>query len=348
MYNYAILANPGHNRIYFDTAITIACSEIEAILSGIDIELVDIGVREIGLPSSICFATHNPLPPEAIQALCSSSIYYVLFERQADGWFKPITPAPLFTFPESMTQILRYTGKTNEQFTRLMVNLALSACKTQAKQKQGQITLIDPMCGKGTTLYEGWVRGFNVAGIEINDKWALEINNYVTKFLKQGRFKHKARKEKRNLSNGKKLCDCYIFDAAATKEAFAAKQTQSFHLYPADTRQANLLLKKKSCDIMVSDLPYGVQHGSKQGAQEGKMDRSPLTLLEDAIPAWKPALKQHGAVVLSFNEFTLKWREVADLFSRNGFDVLDTPSFTGYLHRVDQSIKRNLLVAVKR
>ncbi len=33
-----------------------------------------------------------------------------------------------------MVQILKYNGKTNEQFTRLMVNLALSACKTGSKK----------------------------------------------------------------------------------------------------------------------------------------------------------------------------------------------------------------------
>ncbi|MGU3841326.1 TRM11 family SAM-dependent methyltransferase, partial [Vibrio diabolicus] len=39
MYHYAILANPGHNRIYFDSAMTIACSELKAILAsqGVDV-----------------------------------------------------------------------------------------------------------------------------------------------------------------------------------------------------------------------------------------------------------------------------------------------------------------------
>lgn len=38
-----------------------------------------------------------------------------------------------------MSQILRYTGKTNEQFTRLMVNLGVSAANTDSTQ----LTLMD-------------------------------------------------------------------------------------------------------------------------------------------------------------------------------------------------------------
>ncbi|MDW2255275.1 DNA methylase, partial [Vibrio sp. 1569] len=38
MYHYAILANPGHNRIYFDSAMTIACSELKAILASEGVE----------------------------------------------------------------------------------------------------------------------------------------------------------------------------------------------------------------------------------------------------------------------------------------------------------------------
>jgi tRNA G10 N-methylase Trm11 len=70
-------------------------------------------------------------------------------------------------------------------------------------------------------------------------------------------------------------------------------------------------------------------------------------LLAEALPAWKKVLKKNGAVVLSFNEFTLKWKDLAQLFESQGWKVMDEAPFTGYLHRVDQSINRNIIVAVK-
>ena len=107
-----------------------------------------------------------------------------------------------------------------------------------------------------------------------------------------------------------------------------------------------MLAKKNSCDILVSDLPYGVQHGSKN-AKDPKLDRSPVELLKEAAPAWKAVMKQKGALVISFNEFTLKWKEAEEALTEAGFKVLDKEPYINYLHRVDQSINRNLIVAIK-
>ena len=46
MYHYAILANPGHNRIYFDSAMTIACSELKAMLASEGVEVTEIGSKD--------------------------------------------------------------------------------------------------------------------------------------------------------------------------------------------------------------------------------------------------------------------------------------------------------------
>ena len=43
----------------------------------------------------------------------------------------------------------------------------------------------------------------------------------------------------------------------------------------------------------------------------------------------------------------MKYDEVAIVLEKNGFKVLDEKPYHNYLHRVDQSINRNLIVAVK-
>lgn len=342
MNRYAILANPGHNRIYFDTALKIAASELKAIAGAYDMEINEIGEGDIGLPASICFSTKRELKEEDFRALGFSSIYYALFEILEGGLLRPIIVPDFHTFPESMVQILRYNGKTNEQFTRLMVNLALSACKTSSNK----ITLFDPMCGKGTTLYEGFIRGFDVKGVEINKKWTQEIQTYVIRFLKEGKYKHKAQKLKQSDSRGKKIAGGFSLTAAVEKDDFKTGNVQTFQVFNADTRKSNFLMKKKACDIIVCDLPYGVQHGSKSD-KNSDMARSPLGLLDEAIPAWHHVLKTKGSIVLSYNEFTMKYDDIAKALEKNGFKVLDESPYNNYLHRVDQSIKRNLIVAIK-
>ncbi|WP_461206005.1 TRM11 family SAM-dependent methyltransferase [Clostridium sp. DL1XJH146] len=342
MNRYAILANPGHNRIYFDAALKIAIAELEAIATSYDMEISEIEEGNIDLPASICFTSNKELKEEAFKALGFSSIYYALFEIVHGGLLKPINVPDFRTFPESMVQILKYNGKTNEQFTRLMVNIALSACNTGSDK----ITIFDPMCGKGTTLYEGFIRGFDVKGIEINEQWTQETQTYVVRFLKEGRYKHRVQKTKQSGSNGKKIANIFNLTAAAEKADFNAGDVQSFQLFNGDTRKSNIFLKKKSCDIIVADLPYGVQHGSKS-ENEIKMSRSALKLLEEALPTWHQVLKTRGSIVLSYNEFTMKYDEIAVALEESGFKVLDEAPYINYLHRVNQSINRNLIVAKK-
>ena len=342
MNRYVILANPGHNRIYFDTALKIALSELKAVADSYDMEINEIEEYNIGLPTSICFSTKRELKKEDFKVLGFLSIYYALFEILEDGLLRPIAVPDFRTFPESMVQILKYSGKTNEQFTRLMVNLALSTCSTGSHK----ITLLDPMCGKGTTLFEGFIRGFDVKGIEINAKWTQEIETYVVRFLKEGKYKHKAQKSKQSDSNGKKIANIFSLTAAAEKVDFKAGNTQTFQLFNSDTRKTNMLMKKKSCDVIICDLPYGVQHGSKS-YKDSNMSRSSLELLKEAISAWYHVLKTKGSIVLSYNEFTMKYNDVLEVLEENGFKVLDESPYNNYLHRVDQSINRNVIAAVK-
>ena len=345
MTSYVILANPGHNRIYFDAAISMARQELSAIAwkFGIPLHVEEDRTVE-GLPTHLCFSTEKPLEGAALQAIGASSLYYALFERTDGELLRPVRMPEFRCFDESMNSILHYTGKTNEQFTRLMVNLAVAACRTN----RPKLNLLDPMCGKGTTLYEGLIRGMDVTGVEINAHWFSEMSNYIVKYLQMGRYKHTTEKGKRSL-HGKKLAEQFKVVTAPTKEAFAADQTCTFEIFHGDTRLCDTLLRKNSMDLLVSDLPYGVQHASKAtagGTQQ--LSRSPYALLKESLPAWRTVLRPGGALVLSFNEHTLHYDGTADLLERSGFEVLREPPFSGYQHRVDQSILRDLIVAVAK
>lgn len=341
MKKYMILANPGHSRIYFDTALKISISEIQAISNSKAMGISEIQNDSIGKVPAISFISEKELDEDDFKALGSASIYYAMFEQLEGGLLKPIDVPDFHVFPESMVQILKYNGKTNEQFTRLMMNLGVSACKTRSEK----LTILDPMCGKGTTLYEGFIRGYDVKGIEINDQWTQEISTYIVRYLKEGRFKHKVEKSKASF-NGKKIAGINTITASEEKSKFIKGDVQSFQIFNGDTRKADLFIKNKSCDIIVSDLPYGVQHGSKS-MDTVKMSRSPLALLKESLPSWYKTLKVKGSIVLSYNEFTMKYDEASQALEKAGFKVLNEYPYNDYIHRVDQSINRNIIVAVK-
>ena len=339
MKHYVILANPGHNRIYHDAAMNISVQEIEALSISQDMGLHYIKKVDAGLPAGLAFSTEKELSQDELKTLGASSIFYALFEKVQDDLLKPV-PVPDFrTFPESMVQILKYNGKTNEQFTRLIVNLAVSTCATNTETK----TLLDPVAGKGTTLFEGLIRGMNVIGVELHEKWAHEAQIFLERFMKEGMYKHKADKGTRHDEKGRKVAGLFSLTAAANKEDYKAGNTRSCLMINADTRLADHFIKHHSCDVIVGDLPYGVQHGSKTS----RRSRSPLEMLEEALPAWSAVLKSKGSMVLAFNEHTLQYHDISHLLKENGLSVLNEAPYFGFSHRVDQSIKRNVIVAIK-
>jgi hypothetical protein len=86
-----------------------------------------------------------------------------------------------------------------------------------------------------------------------------------------------------------------------------------------------------------------VQHGSRAG---GRRERAPATLLEAGLPAWRRVLRPGSGACLAWNTHVMSRAHLADLVAAAGFEVLDEPPLDGFAHRVDQAIRRDLLVAV--
>src|SRR4051794_19148021 len=95
-------------------------------------------------------------------------------------------------------------------------------------------------------------------------------------------------------------------------------------------------------DLLVADLPYGVQHGSRD---VDKLARDPAGLLERALPAWTSVLAPGAAVGLAWNTRVLPRRDLAGIMGSAGLSVLDGPPFDSFEHRVDRSIQRDVIVA---
>ena len=98
---------------------------------------------------------------------------------------------------------------------------------------------------------------------------------------------------------------------------------------------------------MVGDLPYGVQHGNVTGEKQTSLTRNPAELLESCLPVWAEVTKPGGALVFAWNTHVLSREKMTQLFAKHGLTVQNEGAYLGFEHRVDQSITRDIIAAVK-
>src|SRR5690606_3985421 len=141
---------------------------------------------------------------------------------------------------------------------------------------------------------------------------------FVQTYLKRKRIKHQVqagpvRREKRVVA--KRL----TVTLAATKERYRAGETQTLDVVNADTTAAREFFKPASFDVVVTDAPYGVQHGSRTVAQG--LRRAPLDLLRQAVPIWVSLLRPGGAMGIAWNTLVADRESAAAILTDAGLAV---------------------------
>lgn len=351
MPKYGILMYPSYNRVYFQSSKDLAVAELQVANTRLSAPCMDIAQQEIAGVSYITFQTDSGLSEADIRVLSRLSFVYALFELKCNEGtdhdegtlpvLYPVVLNPMFCFEEDLVTILKYSGKTNEGFTRLLVNIGWL---TSDSFHQDKIHLLDPLCGRGTSLFQGMIYGFDVSGIELDRTDIQQATTFLTRYLKTKRYKHKVSQSKIS-EGGKKLCEITQYETAGTKEAYKSGDTIKAVFYRGDTLYTDKFIKKNSVDIIVGDLPYGVQHGSN--TQTGSFTRNPEGLLKEALPHWFKVLKPGGSLVLSWNTFVMKKELISGLMEASGYTVLSGPPYDGFVHRVDQAILRDIIVGKK-
>src|SRR5690606_262895 len=92
--------------------------------------------------------------------------------------------------PSDLETIQKYPGKTNEQFTALLVNLAAALSTRRSALEDGTLQLLDPMCGRGTTLNRALRLGLSPVGAEIDRKDVESYRGFLSTWLRTHRYKH--------------------------------------------------------------------------------------------------------------------------------------------------------------
>ncbi|BCJ34858.1 hypothetical protein Athai_23610 [Actinocatenispora thailandica] len=339
MAEYAILLLPSLNRVYSQTAVTLTRRELAvfdaAVLGG---KLTDVAETEIAGVPYVTFSA-DALTDTDLAFLANLSSRYAMFERVGE-LLRPVTATPLDLFGSDLLTILKYPGKTNEQFTKLLLNVTALSTDRPGDLLSRKLRVLDPLCGRGTTLNQALMYGLSVAGVDIDGKDIDAYAAFLKTWLRTARIKHKAQWApiRRNRAV---LARRFDVELAPTKEQYRAGETIDLTAIIGDTVHIGQFFRHRSFDVLVADAPYGVAHGSHGRS----VSRSPVELIAASAPSWAQLLRPGGAFGLSFNTHVSRRAQLAEILTDAGLTVLDGPAYQGFEHRVDQAIVRDLLVA---
>jgi putative RNA methylase family UPF0020 len=331
---YALLVSPAANRVYAQSAGALALAELgavsERVLGG---ALTDARERIFGSVSYITFVA--PELSELGRAWLSNlAATFALFRLDDDERLCPLELQRWDELDSDLLTIQKYAGKTNETFTKLLLNVTLAASAFAGERRA--LTVLDPLCGRGTTLNQALTYGFHATGVEHDKKDYEGYALFIQRWVKDKRLKHTA------VTGSVKGHPKLDLALGLDKERFKAGETLRVSYVNADTHAIAQVFQPRSFDLIVTDAPYGVQHGAQSGEA---LSRRPLELLTTAMPIWRAALRPGGAIGISWNNLVMRRDKLARLLADNDLEVCDSPAYLGFEHRVDSSIQRDLIVA---
>lgn len=331
----AVLLWPHANIRYFESVKMLAQAELEVMLRTVD-DGITVQTREVN--GLLLFVFDVPKLDEKLRALLSMvSCAYAFFELR-DEMLLPIGAGGQMRFGGDLSGILKYKGKTNEMFTGMLLNLAVFSSDFAAKFDQ-QLCIVDPMCGRGTSLFEGLRRNYDMSGVEIDKNDVAEIIRFVKRYAEHGRLKHKVESASMTV-NGKNAGARTKFTIAENNLIFK-EQPRTLTVTLGDTLLADKFYKNNSFHALVCDLPYGVQHESRDGRTKVSLDK----MMAKALLSWKKLLRPGAAVALSFNANTLPLDQAREMLKIAGYEPFSGGVYDGFGHWVEQAITRDIVIA---
>ncbi|MCZ6618151.1 MAG: SAM-dependent methyltransferase [Gammaproteobacteria bacterium] len=342
MPGFALLIAPSANKVYASSAIELTVAELRLFSR----EVQELDIRNVdkttigGLPYVVFDCTD--IDSRKISFISNLSSAYALFER-CEGALLPVELISGEKLDSDLITIQRYAGKTNEQFTRLMLNLALVCSDFRERAFTGGLHVFDPVFGRGTTLNRALTYGHHVGGTELDKRSFDGYQSFIKTWLKDKRFKHRLTAQPVK-KNKKLIATRFDVTLARSRDALKAGEQQTINAVNVDTRRSLDFFAKDSHHVIVGDLPYGIRHGA---GVRGELSRTPDVLVADCLPVWAKILKTGGTLALSWNTRNFARDKFVVLLRDAGLLVLDDGLDKAFKHRVDHVITRDLIVAKK-
>ena len=332
VYSFQLWKHP--NIHYREALLRLSRCELLSMLRALSIS-ADISIEMMGSTAFLCFQCRE-LSPDELKLLAMHSSLGMMFEKTG-AWLRPISVTSPDVFPEDLPEILKYKGKTNPSFTRMMLNVSLSL--TSFFRNPNQAVILDPLCGKATSLFCGVCMGASAVGLDTDRRSLKEAEDYFSRYLKSAGIKHTLHSLSSTVNS--RGVPGTVFRFSVNRDDFKAGQTSFLTMFNADSALAAPLLRKSPANILITDLPYGVQHAPHglSGPESFK------TFLERMLPAWRQALIPGSALALSFNALTLKRKTVLEALSSSGYLVYNGDEYSDLAHTVEQAVCRDLVFA---
>lgn len=314
MTQLALLISARADAAFFANSLDIAQQELSGVLG-----IGQADLRQIGDMRFLEVDQGQALLRDLLRLSCVQGAFEVVGDTM-----RPLPQSAEFALHPDFVWGEKYKGKTNETLTHLLINVAL---QQMPDRDPAGLTLLDPMCGRGTSLLWAMRYGMRAVGIEQDGNVLRDLTRSLKKWTKIHRQKHK-------------LSDGWVHKANKKGHGqfldFAA-ETASMRIIVGKTVDTRELTLRKPFDLLVTDLPYGVQHQGAPGS------RSPIETVRDAAPEWAKALAPGGAMAIAFNRYLPKRPALEACFDGLGLEVVDRP----LQHRMSEAILRDVLILKK-
>lgn len=335
---YAMLLKPHPNVRYRQSLQKLALIELECILNAWNVDCEQPRVENLANEPFLVFEAQG-MEEAAWRAVSAHSAICLAARLRDDGALLPIRRIPTGWMPDDLPHVLKYKGKTNADFTYLMLHCARAA--SAFAREEGTLRVLDPMCGKGTTLMCAVCENCEAVGVDTDAKAIREAENYLERSLKLHRVKHRHTTGALTLP-GSASARWSEYALAPDAQAMREKPL-TLRMIHGDAGALDALVRPQSYHLAVCDLPYGVQHAPREGGGISSLSR----LVERVLPGCVHALKRGGAVAFAFNLNTLRRAEVAAQMEKAGLEVMSRPPYDDFSHWVEQAVDRDVVIARK-
>ena len=327
--SFSLLAQIAPQRSTQYSALALALAPIELRLSALGKSIESLDAVTLGGQAYLKARLSTPADATVLRELGALAMSSGFFDGvdEIDGkpgpWLRPIETGFVPAMPPELVMTRRYKGKTNEMFTQFLCNVA-RASSAFAQTPWAELRLLDPLAGGGTTLFTGLMLGADVAGVEQSKEDVESTSTFFTQYVREQGIACQIKDETLKrlgrrwwFTMGKEVKRNCIMACGLTEQS------------------AELLANVKRFHLIVTDLPYGIQH------------RGGVTsLLYHSLPAWKSLLLPGGALVFAWDATHTPREEIVEYIQAQGLEVRTTPPYDAMEHRVDRVIKaRDVLVA---
>ena len=117
--SYLLLLAPAANHVYAQETPRLAAAEL-AVTAGVEVA-----------PVSIAGVDYLRLDQADVATVAAQSARLALFQEE-DGLLRPVKLPTVELLDSDLVTIPKYPGKTNERFTRLLLNVTLSQVQTRS------------------------------------------------------------------------------------------------------------------------------------------------------------------------------------------------------------------------